>query len=159
MDKEVKGQIIQKTSNRKIRQKVLEKELTYDEILNIGLADETANRQARDMGKAIGNDKNSVNKVSNRKIDRKRTITRKNENFNCQICGKRHGPKECPAWQKSCSSCGKMNHFQLMCKSKKRADGKFTPKPKPAGNRRDHIKKIDENHQSRSDNEYVKKSV
>ena len=42
MDKEVKRQIIQKTSNRKVRQKALEKELAYDEILNIGLADETA---------------------------------------------------------------------------------------------------------------------
>ena len=98
MDKKVKRQIIQKTSNRKVRQKALEKELTYDEILNIGLADETAKRQAREMEKAIGNDMNSVNKISNRKFDRKRTVTRRNANFNCQRCGKSHGPKECPAW-------------------------------------------------------------
>ena len=95
-------------------QKALEKELTYDEILNIGLADETAKRQARDMEKAIGNGMNSVNKVGNRKFDRKGTVTRKNENFNRQICGKSHGNKECPAWQKTCSSCGKMNNFQSM---------------------------------------------
>ena len=88
MDKEVKRQIIQKTSNRKVRQKALEKELTYDEILNIRLTDETAQRQARDMEKAIGNDMNSVNKISNKKFDRKRTVTRKNEKFNCQRCGK-----------------------------------------------------------------------
>ena len=79
IDKEVKRQIIQKTSNRKVIQKALEKELSYDEILNIGLADETAKRQARDMEKAIGNDTNSVNKVSNRKFHRKVTVTRKNE--------------------------------------------------------------------------------
>ena len=84
----MKRQIIQKTSNRKVRQKALEKELAYDEILNIGLADETAKRQARDMEKAIGNDTNSVNKVSNKKFHRKETVTRKNENFNCQRCGK-----------------------------------------------------------------------
>ena len=47
MDKEV-------TTNRKVRQKALEKGLTYDEILNIGSADETAKRQTRDMEKAIG---------------------------------------------------------------------------------------------------------
>ena len=88
MDKEVKRQIIQKTSNRKVRQKALEKELAYDEILNIGLANETAKRQARDMEKAIGNDTNSVNKVSSRKFHRKGTVTRKNENFNCQRRGK-----------------------------------------------------------------------
>ena len=91
----VKKQIIQKTTNRKVRQKALEKELTYDEILNIGLADETAKRQTRNMEKAIGNNMNSVDKVSNRNFDRKRTVTRENENFNCQKCGKSHGPKEC----------------------------------------------------------------
>ena len=41
-----------------------------DEILIIGLADEAAKRQVRDMEKAIGNDMNSVNKVSNKKFDR-----------------------------------------------------------------------------------------
>ena len=51
-----------------------------------------------------------------------------------------------------------MNHFQLMCKSKKRADGKLAPKPKPAENRRDHVKKVDESYQSSSDDEYVKKN-
>ena len=125
--------------------------------MNIGLADETVKRQARDMEKAIGNDMISVNKVSNRKFDRKRVVTRKNENLCCQRCGKSQGPKKCPAWQKPCSSCGKMNNFQLMCKSKKRADGKFTHKPKPAENRRDHVKKVDESHQSSSDDEYVNK--
>ena len=69
MDKEVKRQ---KTSNRKVRQKALEKELTCDEILNIGSADETAKRQGREMEKAIGNDMNSVN--SNRKFDRKKLL-------------------------------------------------------------------------------------
>ena len=44
-----------------------------------------------------------------------------------------------------------------MCKSKIRADGKFTPKPNPAENRKDHVKEVDESHQSSSDNEYVKK--
>ena len=41
LDIEVKRQTIQKTSNRKVRQKALEKELSYDEIIRIGIADET----------------------------------------------------------------------------------------------------------------------
>ena len=105
------------------------------------------------MEKATGDDTNSVNKVSNRKFGRKRTVTRKTGPFNCQRCGKSHGPKEHPASQKSCSSCGKMNHFQLMSESKKRADGKFTPKGKPAESRRAPVKKVDESHQSSSDDE------
>ena len=44
-----------------------------------------------------------------------------------------------------------------MCKSKKRADGKFTLKPKPTENRRDHVKEVDESHQSSSDDEYINK--
>ena len=79
------------------------------------------------LQKAIGNDTNSVNKVSNRKFHRKGTVTRKNENFNCQRCGKVMGLRNVQPGKKTCSNCGKMNHFQLMCKSKKRADGKFTP--------------------------------
>ena len=100
------------------------------------------------MEKAIGNDKNSISKVSNRKFDRQRTVTRKSENFIVlrvlRVVETSHGPKECPVWQKTCSTCGKINHFQLMCKSKKRVNGKFTPEPKLAEDRRNHVKKVDE---------------
>ena len=44
-----------------------------------------------------------------------------------------------------------------MCKSKKRADGKFTPKPKQAESRRDHVKKVDDSNESSPEDEYVSK--
>ena len=54
----------------------MEKELTYYEILNIGLVDETAKRQARDIEKAIGNDMNSINKVTE-KLTEKELLQRR----------------------------------------------------------------------------------
>ena len=37
---------------------------------------------------------------------------------NCKFCGRSHPIGHCPAYGKSCSSCGKANHFAAVCKSK-----------------------------------------
>ena len=36
---------------------------------------------------------------------------------NCQKCGTKYMIRECPAFGKTCLSCGKMNHFKRCCKS------------------------------------------
>ncbi len=41
----------------------------------------------------------------------------------CGRCGSQHGPRECPAYGKSCRKCGGQNHFAKMCRSKKRGHG------------------------------------
>lgn len=38
---------------------------------------------------------------------------------NCKYCGKGHVAKKCPAYGKTCSSCGKVGHFQSVCLKKK----------------------------------------
>ena len=37
----------------------------------------------------------------------------------CKYCGGSHTPRQCPAYGKICTICGKISHFQKMCMSKK----------------------------------------
>lgn len=130
LDTEVKRQIIQKTSNRAVRQKALEKKLSYDEIIRIGIADETTKRQVKEMEKTDHGDYGNVNKVtlqSRPGTDRPTTHEGKNSSkiFDCTRCGRKHKARNCPALGKISYGCGKLNHLQFVCKSKKKGqDGK-----------------------------------
>lgn len=39
--------------------------------------------------------------------------------YQCKKCNREHGPRQCPAFGKTCSVCHKMNHFASGCKNKK----------------------------------------
>ena len=38
---------------------------------------------------------------------------------NCSFCGGAHARGRCPAFGKICKKCGKINHFEMVCRSKK----------------------------------------
>ena len=38
---------------------------------------------------------------------------------NCSFCGGTHTRGRCPAFGKTCKKCGKVNHFEMVCRSKK----------------------------------------
>ena len=37
----------------------------------------------------------------------------------CRYWGGSHSPRQCPAYGKTCNTCGKMGHFRKVCKSKR----------------------------------------
>ena len=37
----------------------------------------------------------------------------------CKYCGGSHTPRQCPAYGKVCTSCGKIGHFKKVCMSKR----------------------------------------
>lgn len=39
------------------------------------------------------------------------------EVFNCNRCGRQHGPRSCPAYKKKCNKCHKIGHFSEMCQN------------------------------------------
>ena len=41
--------------------------------------------------------------------------------YNCTRCGRKHGPRKCPAYGKECSKCKRKGHFAEQCRSKKNA--------------------------------------
>nr|XP_029713658.1 uncharacterized protein LOC115257838 [Aedes albopictus] len=46
----------------------------------------------------------------------------------CRFCGRSHGPQQvCPAWNRSCSFCGKRGHFQAVCFDKPSGSGVTPP--------------------------------
>jgi PHP family Zn ribbon phosphoesterase len=58
-----------------------------------------------------------VKQKSNQKTQKEAT-TKKNEIFKCKRCETKHQAKECPAYGKKCRKCGKLNNFQIACKTK-----------------------------------------
>ena len=41
--------------------------------------------------------------------------SQRSRQYKCKKCGRRHGPRSCPAYGKTCDACGKPNHFSPMC--------------------------------------------
>ena len=60
--------------------------------------------------------------VKQKSFTKRQATTKDNQQIktfegNCQKCGTKHTIRECPAFGKTCLSCGKMNHFKRCCKS------------------------------------------
>lgn len=51
-----------------------------------------------------------------RKISKQRK--KQDLKFQCRRCNRKHGPRECPAYEKRCNRCGKLNHFETACRVK-----------------------------------------
>ena len=51
----------------------------------------------------------------------KRRNSNKSENMivNCKFCGGQHARGNCPAYNKKCNNCSKLNHFAICCNKKK----------------------------------------
>ncbi|XP_065671718.1 uncharacterized protein LOC136089594 [Hydra vulgaris] len=41
----------------------------------------------------------------------------KEKTYKCKYCGLQHPPRKCPAFGKSCTKCGKFNHFKNVCRT------------------------------------------
>ena len=100
-----------------------ERNLTLARAIDIVKAAESANVQ----GKAFRNE-SSVNKVDSSPRKWKRKSHKKNHSdagakpegtpmMHCKFCSQKHRMRktECPAWGKTCKSCGQKNHFAAKC--------------------------------------------
>ncbi len=65
--------------------------------------------------------------------------------FLCRSCGREHAPRQCPAYGKECSTCGRKHHFPKMCRTTTHTtrDGKASPRKTP---RRSGRQKLEELH-------------
>lgn len=107
VDEKVKGQLLKEDVDK----------LTLERVLAHCRAAEATSIQLKEMTSkdvhALKYRSNAVVKgrpTSRQHIPQKRT-------FKCRNCGNVHGLNECPAYGKRCLKCGKMNHFQKMCRS------------------------------------------
>lgn len=110
INREIKTQIIQNCVSQRLRRKALREDMTLSTLLAAGRALEMAEQHADDMEQ-----KDSINKVT---VQKEKSLIIKKEK-NCFRCGGKYPHQnDCPAMGKKCSTCGKMNHFSKVCRTK-----------------------------------------
>lgn len=135
------------------RQKLwTEDELTLAKAIKMCRAAERAEKQINELqGTSTG-----INELKRDKI------------FDCKRCGRKHGYKSCPAFDKQCESCGLRGHFKAMFRARnkdkeyddKKSDRKFRKKGKNAKKVRSLTKESSDSNEEYSDSdEYVIGSI
>lgn len=125
-DSMVRDQIVFGINDKKMRERLLrETELTLTDAVRICHASEVAQQHAKTFSehtKTAAHESSSVAAVTERaqkQSSSKWKQQNEKEMFNCKRCGKRHRPKQCPAYGKTCAKCGGQNHFAKQCLTKK----------------------------------------
>lgn len=135
-DDAILDQVIEKCFSTELRRKALqEKNLTLDKFLHLARALEAANRQASIIEGNGNNNSKQVNKVQQSKPAKKSNQSNKkakpevkkdkvnvSNTKSCTRCGSTKHTyldlNDCPAKDKKCLACGRLNHFQQYCKAK-----------------------------------------
>ncbi|KAJ1082927.1 hypothetical protein NDU88_003088, partial [Pleurodeles waltl] len=118
---EVRGQLIQGCASLPLRERILEESgKSLPDILQLGRTKELSKARASHMEAALQRPikEEVVNAVvtPRKKTPQKGSGPRPRQ---CGYCGGvPHRASECPARGKICASCGKMNHFAKVCRSK-----------------------------------------
>ena len=122
-DSEIKSQIISGCKSHKLRQKGLSNPaMSLTQLLQHARTLELTESHSKQIEQATSLD--AVH-ATNRKSDS--TSSNKTE---CRNCGFVHRSSTCPAHGKTCSKCGKQNHFAKVCRSKQGGKQKYKPKEK-----------------------------
>ena len=112
-------------SSEGIQQKLLSKDYTFDQALNIALAEEAASKQVHDMGSSNPGYAHKVG-FSGSQAFSQRQSTRApvsqgqtgRSNTHCDRCGlNSHNREECRHKNATCFKCGKTGHLKLVCRS------------------------------------------
>ena len=119
----IKDRIVLGVNNTKTRERLLRvPDLTLQKALDVVRSAEATDMQMKELDDSsvhgIGREKNkSTDKKTPSDNEEKRPPSKK---FNCGNCGTRHGARECPAYGKTCNYCQRRNHFQSVCRSRKK---------------------------------------
>ena len=117
-------------TNAKIVEKVyaLPKDAGANRVLDTARAEEQAQTHIREVEK-IRRDHNPGETKSAEELKGQKnpyikkpkdsSDRRTKSQYNCTRCGRKHSPKQCPAYGKECSKCKRKGHFAEQCRSKK----------------------------------------
>ena len=124
IDREIKDQIVFNTSSVKLRRKALQDNLTLTDLLKTARSFEMSHKQATVIEQSENVDR-EINKISKAgKYSAKNRNSHPFEDKKCFSCGgnwpHKNGKKSCPANNHLCKTCGKLNHFEKVCRSKEK---------------------------------------
>ena len=153
----IRDRIVIGINDQGLRKRLLrEKDLTLDKAVDICRAAEQAQIQMKLL------DGEAAQGVNHVKTDTKQKGVTKTGKFHkkryhkpqqsyikdCQYCGTCHKKGACPAYGKKCGKCGRMNHYDKVCKSEV-----YSRRQKPSGKRPVH--QVHEHEQSDTEDEYT----
>lgn len=124
----MKDKIIDSWASLDLKKKLLEKERTLDEIIELCQVHEQIGTQSTAMNVATSGPSTSSGTVNKIGIQQK---TQFNPRFNqCLRCGRpghAGNIKVCPAKDEKCRKCGFQGHFASYCKTRSSGKRRFTP--------------------------------
>ena len=103
------------------KQLLKERDLTFDRAIEIGIVNELSDRDDTELSKLPAVNKDEIHSVGRgKKVSSSKEASKPNVR-NCTNCGVDHSAKlkSCPAFGRKCLYCGKLNHFEKVCRSKK----------------------------------------
>ncbi len=114
-DAQIVTQIIVGTNDEKARHDLLREPVfpTLQKAIDICHNSEVANRNNAKL------ESSSINKISSYKQERKQNWNKNHDKKQCSYCGSTpwHERERCQAKNKTCGKCGKLGHFQSVCRS------------------------------------------
>ena len=117
--------ILLQTSSQKLRERALQENVSYSELITLGIAKEQSQKGASLLEKASGHESRSEDpsvEVRKLRLENKRLKAQlpAHTNQSCPRCGNKNCTtrKNCPAIGQTCSNCKKPNHFAKVCRSK-----------------------------------------
>jgi hypothetical protein len=117
-DSLIKDRIVGGIRDDRVRQRLLEKsDLSLDDAVTIVRAAEQSKMQSQVFKQEVEvaevskyRKKKNYHGKKDEKPESAAHLQRK-----CMRCGSKHPRNKCPAWNTTCSNCGKPNHFAKMC--------------------------------------------
>ena len=125
----IRDRLVCGITNNAVRKLLLrEDDLTLTKAIHICDVNELSDRRIKELSTQLEGSDAEIHAL--RKKDRKNAERRElnKAKISCSYCRGVHaqGRQQCPAHGKKCRSCGKLNHFQRVCKS----SGNHSTKPK-----------------------------
>ena len=131
-DKFVFGLIDDTLKERLLR----EVDLTLERAVSLAQRSESSRLQAKEMSTRI---KTTLDCDEVWQQPPKIDSARNTKLFICGQCGRKHKPKECPAYGQRCAACHKLNHFAKVCRSKN-----ISPKPPMSNSHKKNVFTVDD---------------
>ena len=114
----VRDRIVFGTKSAKVREKLIDigSDLTLERAIEVARVDEVSVQQLKEMTDETEQGVHAVKKKNWRHKDSKSSAA----THTCGRCGRQHGDAPCPAMGKVCRKCNAKNHFEKMCRTKKK---------------------------------------